>query len=586
MPILYLDHKRIPAPLNCSYRATDARHLTSIRSVVCEVDCTYCPQCFTYHDAYTATKSKGEWQGRCIRPHCKACPVCFIPLQVTIEPSSLQHHTDPQYLCVYKCGYCRYSSMECGIYAQLDCATSNNDGPNSAVAPDAAAKLAEELGKVYQKHIQDVDATSQNLFNSLVGAWNQKEQDCRRIQKLQSICDRGAILRSTATTSTVSKTPRTEDWRNRSTKLLSSYLSNVLVVDVESSSSHSVASSSSNSQQEEKNLWRVPNNFNNVMSMNSCVQQTVVLASATVPSQRLFPLRIPMFSKVTKRCPLELAKGKPGILVKTKMNPLEGDTTSSRTGHGQWWKKDCSAIHDVPRLELVKYGYLPSSCAAIYSFLLKIHNPMLCPIQIRLATRQQTSTDDPSVFENVLLDIYDANLNSETVHVMKIKNENDVTSSWVEMDAAQTLELLDLYTLSKNTAKDEEQLLKNTIHEWDSNQSIRSFLSSSAHEGQQHACEQALTDNVAFRVLGIDKDTAWLEWTVEVIPPKLSIATASTHHGVFDKPFYGAIPLSIQVIPSGLEKPFLKKPSEQQETIDDKLLTFDTLVVCKCMGDQ
>lgn len=193
---------------------------------------------------------------------------------------------------------------------------------------------------------------------------------------------------------------------------------------------------------------------------------------------------------------------------------------------------------------------------------------MLCPIQVRLTTGQQTSTDDLSVFENVLLDIYDANLHSETVHVMKIKNENDVTSPWVEMDAAQTLELLDLYTLSKNTAKDEKQLLKHTIHAWDSNQSIRSFLSSSAHAG----------DNVAFRVLGIDKDTAWLEWTVEVIP----IETASTHHGVFDKPFNGAIPLSIQVIPSGL----LKKPSEQQETTDDKLLTFDTLVVCKCMGDQ
>jgi hypothetical protein len=36
---------------------------------------------------------------------------------------------------------------------------------------------------------------------------------------------------------------------------------------------------------------------------------------------------------------MELSKGKPGILIKSKINPLDGDTTSSRTGHGQWWKK-------------------------------------------------------------------------------------------------------------------------------------------------------------------------------------------------------------------------------------------------------
>jgi hypothetical protein len=57
----------------------------------------------------------------------------------------------------------------------------------------------------------------------------------------------------------------------------------------------------------------------------------------------LLPLQIPLRPRKSRRCRAELAEGRPGILLKPKLNPLEGDS-SLRTGHGQWWKKVCYDI--------------------------------------------------------------------------------------------------------------------------------------------------------------------------------------------------------------------------------------------------
>jgi hypothetical protein len=59
--------------------------------------------------------------------------------------------------------------------------------------------------------------------------------------------------------------------------------------------------------------------------------------------QDLLPLSIPLRVRTSRRCRAELAEGRPGILVKPKLNPLEGDS-SLRTGHGQWWKKVCDIM--------------------------------------------------------------------------------------------------------------------------------------------------------------------------------------------------------------------------------------------------
>lgn len=52
----------------------------------------------------------------------------------------------------------------------------------------------------------------------------------------------------------------------------------------------------------------------------------------------MLPLPIPLRPRNSRRCRAELALGRPGILLKPKLNPLEGDS-SLRSGHGQWFKK-------------------------------------------------------------------------------------------------------------------------------------------------------------------------------------------------------------------------------------------------------
>jgi hypothetical protein len=62
-----------------------------------------------------------------------------------------------------------------------------------------------------------------------------------------------------------------------------------------------------------------------------------IISSSSKVTQAL-PSLVPLRTRAVRRCLKELRTGKPGILVKPKMNPLEGDT-SLRYGHGQWWKK-------------------------------------------------------------------------------------------------------------------------------------------------------------------------------------------------------------------------------------------------------
>jgi hypothetical protein len=74
-------------------------------------------------------------------------------------------------------------------------------------------------------------------------------------------------------------------------------------------------------------------------------------SAPTMSMADMLPLGIPLRSRNSRRCRAELADGKPGILLKPKLNPLEGDS-SLRPGHGQWWKKVRPPI-TVPVLSLL-----------------------------------------------------------------------------------------------------------------------------------------------------------------------------------------------------------------------------------------
>jgi hypothetical protein len=82
------------------------------------------------------------------------------------------------------------------------------------------------------------------------------------------------------------------------------------------------------------------------------------------------PLLITLRLCTSRRYRKELAQGRPGILLKPKLNALQGDT-SLRIGHRPWHKKDSSAIHVIPRVKMTLV------------FLIKVANPTLGTVRLR-----------------------------------------------------------------------------------------------------------------------------------------------------------------------------------------------------------
>ena len=74
------------------------------------------------------------------------------------------------------------------------------------------------------------------------------------------------------------------------------------------------------------------------ISVMAWQRQTMGYSFTVNERNDLLPLPIPLRVRRSRRCRAELAEGRPGILLKPKLNPLEGDS-SLRTGHGQWWRK-------------------------------------------------------------------------------------------------------------------------------------------------------------------------------------------------------------------------------------------------------
>jgi hypothetical protein len=98
-------------------------------------------------------------------------------------------------------------------------------------------------------------------------------------------------------------------------------------------------------------------------------------------ASELLPLPLPLRARTSRRCLAELRQGRSGILVKPKLNPLEGDS-SLKSGHGQWWKKDSSAIHVIPKLTIFKQSPRHHHKN---KFLIQMANPNMCTVRARLA---------------------------------------------------------------------------------------------------------------------------------------------------------------------------------------------------------
>jgi dynactin-4 len=310
--VLYVDHQGHPAPLAECYHATASRRLSSSvdrypSSTVTEVDSAYCPQCLSFHDAATAATL-----GYCPKATCQQCPLCLAIAPVNVVDSEL----------VYECsggggGACKWSSKECNLAVAVT--KQQDDGSFDKIE---LAHALEDLGTRLVQRKREKQEPAEAYFNSLTTALEQRskvehQRQAQRISKASVSAADGpegwsvealeAALQEKKTSATFVK----GDAPGRQVEYIS------LETDDE------IEDSSFSLSQ---------------VSLLSLQLQSLNYSTPPRSKQDLLPLPIPLRVRTSRRCRAELAEGRPGILLKPKLNPLEGDT-SLRSGHGQWWKK-------------------------------------------------------------------------------------------------------------------------------------------------------------------------------------------------------------------------------------------------------
>uniref|UniRef100_A0A7S2R1C9 Uncharacterized protein n=1 Tax=Eucampia antarctica TaxID=49252 RepID=A0A7S2R1C9_9STRA len=169
----------------------------------------------------------------------------------------------------------------------------------------------------------------------------------------------------------------------------------------------------------------------------------------SITTNLLLPYPIPLHTRKIRRCRKELAAGRTGILMKPKPNPLEGDS-SLRSGHDQWWKKDSSAIHVVPKVTLWNHSlhHLDDDGNWMLSFVLKIQNPTLSCVSLQLGchnghaaanNNDECSSSSSSSIQNVILDpIYSTQV--EASMLQQHANNKTQTFLWTDVISLEPME--------------------------------------------------------------------------------------------------------------------------------------------------
>mmetsp|Transcript_2601 Transcript_2601/g.5584 ORF Transcript_2601/g.5584 Transcript_2601/m.5584 type:complete len:554 (-) Transcript_2601:559-2220(-) len=401
--VVYVDHANHLTPLTLAYHATASRHLTTGRSDVIppsttvEIDSVYCPRCLTFCDAASASS------GVCQKDNggCKDCPVCFSPVSISIDENTSDPASTGRLVCHYLCGHCQWSSQECGVTSNadklLEYTTSDDMDASSEKEAEkqrgiAIAGISSELELCLQQRMQEKNNVGDALMNSITKMWAEREQEEQRRKRM--------MISTTAPKGDIGSGGQSWSMDILEQSLLEKKK------ELDSPYTHDKEGSDPATDTIESNDTKdIPKNIPTPQQM--AAQMTL---TTTTPQSRsdLFPLPVTYRTRVSRRCRAELAEGRTGILIKPKLNPLEGDS-SLRAGHGQWWKKDSSAVHVVPRVQLCRHGADPTSQK--YASLLKVKNPTLNMIRLRLSgwsipeeEKEEAPLIDPRELQNVLVD--------------------------------------------------------------------------------------------------------------------------------------------------------------------------------------
>jgi len=312
--VLYVDHQGHPAPLSECFHATASRRLSSTvdrqhrPSTVTLVDSAYCPQCLSFHDASSAAQL-----GYCPKPTCVQCPLCT---SVVTCLKLLDEHNNHQPVFVYSCGRCSWNSSHCN----LSVAAAAGDEVTKEQIISAVAELAEQLKA---RREGSGGKAAEEYYKQMIGAW---ENIVKPMPRSSSNSTVNILFRPP-------KIVEEEYWSVESLEASTKKKQDAL----SAAASENILSTvplQHISLEEEPALDPALQD----QPVNSFFLQGLHNTAGVKSMTDLLPLAVPLRSRKSRRCRAELAEGKPGILLKPKLNPLEGDS-SLRTGHGQWWKK-------------------------------------------------------------------------------------------------------------------------------------------------------------------------------------------------------------------------------------------------------
>jgi len=474
--VLYVDYEKHPAPLSRCFHATASRRLSSSvernpPSTKTEVDSAYCPQCLSFHDAGTAASL-----GYCTT--CKQCPLCMAVASVTVNEESI---------AFYKCGYCLWTSQGCQVTASVAPA---KDG---TVGREQMLQATKDLAASFQAKTDE--SAAETHYQDMLSAWEKIVKDSAPVKPTKT--KRGIQAWSLEALEEALET------KHKKAPLVLGSAPKVSLDDTPLTLDPSLQSTSPES------LLLQP------------------LASSTnIPFTQndLLPLPMPLRPRKSRRCRAELKEGRPGILVKPKLNPLEGDS-SLRSGHGQWWKKDSSALHVIPKISVVKHFDHTH-------FLLKVSNPTMSVVRMRLGPSDYIGEGGNSVMKHVLMD-------SLVNKYRQVVVDCEATST------VQPTEMVELQSVEDSFLEMGRSKLPESVSTWTPSDGVV---------------------DASIRLVDFQKDAAWFELTVK----ESTVAGGKNQCCI-------AAPLALQIqVGNGSWESSLVKAKEIEGGPD--LVTFDVLI--------
>jgi hypothetical protein len=263
--------------------------------------------------------------------------------------------------CYYQCGFCEWNSKACGIVVIFD----KEEPICKEKLMQVSKKLAEMATSKQEESLAAQTARYQDLLTTLG-----EQEECIQNDKPLTVKRSGIPHEG----------PQAWNVQSLEESLVAKQQQLLKAPNCIGSSNMPVVIMDDSPRLLDATLQTVSTTTLLLQPLASCH------ALPTLASE-LLPLPLPLRARTSRRCLAELRQGRSGILVKPKLNPLEGDS-SLKSGHGQWWKKDSSAIHVIPKLTIFKQSPRHHHKN---KFLIQMANPNMCTVRARLAAAAAAS---------------------------------------------------------------------------------------------------------------------------------------------------------------------------------------------------